>query len=227
MDSGSSPIRTTIKYLTAGGVGTALLVLSGLLLTATVTAVVTATPLLVLFSPILVPAAIIFSPILVPAGIAVFLTVTGMLLAGGFSVTAASVVTWIYRYATGMHPLGADTINSAGMSVARKARNVTALVVLGGLLLAGTVIALVMATPILVLFSPILVPFSPILVPAGIAVFLAVSGLLASGAAVSVVVWIYKYVAGKHPVGADQLDSARKRLVQTAMDAKDKTMGYG
>lgn len=100
----------------------------------------------------------------------------------------------------------------------------TTLLVISGLLLSGTVIALVMATPLLVIFSPILVP-------AGVVVFLAVSGLLVSGgfgvAAMSALAWIYNYVAGKHPVGADQLDSVRMRVAGTARDVKEKAREYG
>lgn len=91
--------------------------------------------------------------------------------------------------------------------------------VLSGLTLAGTVIALVVATPLLVIFSPVLVP-------AAITVFLAASGLVASGgfgvSAVSVFLWLYKYVRGQHPVGADRLDRARDKLTGKAMEVKER-----
>lgn len=92
------------------------------------------------------------------------------------------------------------------------------MLLLSGLTLAGTVIALTIATPLLVIFSPVLVP-------AAIAVFLIVSGFLTSGgfgiAALSVLSWMYKYLTGKHPVGADQIDHARARLAAKARDIKD------
>ncbi|CAA3005378.1 oleosin 1-like [Olea europaea var. sylvestris] len=93
------------------------------------------------------------------------------------------------------------------------------LLVLSGLTLAGTVIALTLATPLLVIFSPVLVP-------AALAIFLICSGFLASGgfgvAAVSVLSWIYRYVTGKHPPGADQLDYAKTKLGAKAREMKER-----
>lgn len=93
------------------------------------------------------------------------------------------------------------------------------LLVLSGLTLAATVIALTLATPLLVIFSPVLVP-------AAVAMFMLAGGFLASGgfgvAALSVLSWIYKYMTGKHPVGADQLDTARNKLASKARDIKDR-----
>jgi len=92
------------------------------------------------------------------------------------------------------------------------------MMLLSGLTLAGTVIALTVATPLLVIFSPVLVP-------AAIVVFLVVSGFVTSGgfgiAALSVLSWMYKYLTGKHPVGADQIDQARARLAAKARDIKE------
>ncbi|XVE63844.1 hypothetical protein DITRI_Ditri07aG0053800 [Diplodiscus trichospermus] len=93
------------------------------------------------------------------------------------------------------------------------------LLVLSGLTLAGTVIALTIATPLFVIFSPVLVP-------AVIAVALLITGFLASGgfgvAAVTVLSWIYRYVTGRHPLGADQLDQARMKLASKAWEMKDR-----
>ncbi|ERN15219.1 hypothetical protein AMTRI_Chr05g67800 [Amborella trichopoda] len=98
------------------------------------------------------------------------------------------------------------------------------LLLLAGLTLTGTVIVLVLATPVLVIFSPILVP-------AGIAIFLAVTGFLFSGgfgvAALSALAWIYNYVTGKHPVGSDKIDRARMTLASKAKDMKEKAKQYG
>ncbi|XP_044970485.1 oleosin 16 kDa-like [Hordeum vulgare subsp. vulgare] len=92
------------------------------------------------------------------------------------------------------------------------------LLVLSGLILAGTVIALTVATPVLVIFSPVLVP-------AAIALALMSAGFVTSGglgvAALSVFSWMYKYLTGKHPPGADQLDHAKARLATKARDIKD------
>ncbi|KAK4431699.1 Oleosin [Sesamum alatum] len=106
--------------------------------------------------------------------------------------------------------------------VVKAATAVTAggsLLVLSGLTLAGTVIALTIATPLLVIFSPVLVP-------AVITIFLLGTGFLASGgfgvAALSVLSWIYRYLTGKHPPGADQLESAKTKLASKAREMKDR-----
>ncbi|KAI0500717.1 hypothetical protein KFK09_018933 [Dendrobium nobile] len=92
------------------------------------------------------------------------------------------------------------------------------LLAISGLTMAGTVIVLAIATPLLVIFSPVLVP-------AAIAIALIISGFLTSGgfgvAALSVLAWMYRYLAGKHPVGADQIDQARARIAAKARDIKE------
>lgn len=92
------------------------------------------------------------------------------------------------------------------------------LLILSGLVLAGTVIALTIATPLFLLFSPVLVP-------AVIIVALLTLGFFVSGgfgvAAITVLAWIYRYVTGKHPPGADQLDTARHKLMNKAREIKD------
>ncbi|KAJ8752834.1 hypothetical protein K2173_008569 [Erythroxylum novogranatense] len=111
--------------------------------------------------------------------------------------------------------------------VVKAATAVTAggsLLVLSGLTLAGTVIALTIATPLLVIFSPVLVP-------AVITVSLLILGFLASGgfgvAAITVLSWIYRYVTGRHPPGADQLDQARQNLAGKAREMKDRAEQFG
>ncbi|KAF7817094.1 oleosin 1 [Senna tora] len=110
--SNSPPLRQAVKLFTAAAIGFTLLLLSGLTLTGTVIALIIATPLLVLFSPILVPAAI-----------ALFLITSGFLFAGGCSVTAIAALSWIYNYATGKHPRGSDRLDYAGALIADKARD--------------------------------------------------------------------------------------------------------
>ncbi|XP_057475239.1 oleosin Cor a 13-like [Actinidia eriantha] len=111
--------------------------------------------------------------------------------------------------------------------VVKAATAVTAggsLLMLSGLTLACTVIALAIATPLLVIFSPVLVP-------ATITVCLLMSGFLASGgfgvAAVTVLSRIYRYVTGKHPPGADQLDQARQKLASKAREMRDRAEQFG
>ncbi|KAF5190671.1 Oleosin [Thalictrum thalictroides] len=105
--------------------------------------------------------------------------------------------------------------------VVRVATAVTAggsFLLLSGLLLVGTVIALACATPILVLFSPVLVP-------AVLAVVLLTGGFVTSSgfgfAAVALLKWMYDYVKGYHPTGADQIDHARHKLASKAKDIKE------
>ncbi|XP_078447190.1 oleosin 16 kDa-like [Wolffia australiana] len=93
------------------------------------------------------------------------------------------------------------------------------MLVLSGLVLAGTVVGLALATPVLVVFSPVLVP-------AAAAALLAAGGLASSLAmavvAMSILSWVYGFVAGKHPPGADQLEHARLRLAGKARDVKER-----
>ncbi|KAM2060320.1 hypothetical protein ACFX1T_045527 [Malus domestica] len=79
-------------------------------LAGTVIALTISTPLLVIFSPVLVPTVIAFS-----------LIIMGFLTSSGFGVASVTVVTWIYRYATGKQPPGADQLDSARHKLARKA----------------------------------------------------------------------------------------------------------
>ncbi|GMJ07641.1 hypothetical protein like AT2G25890 [Hibiscus trionum] len=98
------------------------------------------------------------------------------------------------------------------------------LLFLSGLTLTGTVIGLIMATPLVVIFSPVLVP-------AGITALLVITGFMFSGgcgvAAITALSWMYNYVQGKHPVGADQVDYARNKLASTARDMTEKAKEYG
>lgn len=105
--------RQTIKFLTAATIGVSLLLLSGLILTGTVIGLIIATPLLVLFSPILVPAAIV---LVLAAG--------GFLFSGGCGVAAIAALSWIYNYVTGKHPAGSDRLDYAKGVIADRARDV-------------------------------------------------------------------------------------------------------
>ncbi|XP_065872454.1 oleosin 1-like [Euphorbia lathyris] len=105
------PSYQVVKAATAVTAGGSLLVLSGLVLVGTVIGLTIATPLLV-----------IFSPVLVPAVITVGLIITGFLASGGFGVAAISVLSWIYRYVTGKKPPGAESLDQARLKLAGKAR---------------------------------------------------------------------------------------------------------
>lgn len=99
------------KTTTAVTLGGSLMVLSGLTLAATVIGLILATPLL-----------LIFSPVLVPAAITLFLIFAGFLASGGFGATASFIFYWMYRYATGKHPIGADQLDRAREKIAHAAR---------------------------------------------------------------------------------------------------------
>ncbi|KAK9102263.1 hypothetical protein Sjap_019517 [Stephania japonica] len=103
--------RQTMRALAAAVIGAALLVVSGLTLTTTVICLVVATPLLV-----------IFSPVLVPGGLVMFFATTGFLFAGVFAVAALSALSWIYEYVTGRHPPGSDQLDYARTKMANKAK---------------------------------------------------------------------------------------------------------
>ncbi|XP_058181631.1 oleosin 1-like [Rhododendron vialii] len=111
--------------------------------------------------------------------------------------------------------------------VVKAATAVTAggsLLVLSGLTSAGTVVALALATPLLVIFSPVLVP-------AAITVCLLLTGFVASGgfgaAGLTVFMWMYRYMTGQKPPGAEQLEQARSKLAGKAREMKDRTEQFG
>uniref|UniRef100_A0A0D9XCH9 Oleosin n=1 Tax=Leersia perrieri TaxID=77586 RepID=A0A0D9XCH9_9ORYZ len=114
---------------------------------------------------------------------------------------------------------------SAAVSVTKGVIAATAagsMLALAGLTLTGTVLALIVATPLLVIFSPVLVP-------AAFAVSLLVAGFASSGAfgaaAVGILAWMYRYLqspSGENaPVGADKVEHARARLDAKAHDVRD------
>lgn len=104
--------RSTAKFITATLLGGSSLVLSGLTLTGTVLGLAVATPLFVLFSPVLVPALI-----------TVVMIITGFMLSGGSGTAAIMGFTWLYNYVTGKHPVGTDQIDYMKDEIGGKARD--------------------------------------------------------------------------------------------------------
>ncbi|CAH2070485.1 unnamed protein product [Thlaspi arvense] len=99
-----------VKVATAVAAGGSLLVLSGLTLAGTVIALAVATPLLILFSPVLVPAAI-----------TVVLIITGFLAAGGFGIASITAFSWLYKHVMGS---GSDQkIENARMKFGSRAQD--------------------------------------------------------------------------------------------------------
>ncbi|OIV99952.1 hypothetical protein TanjilG_26290 [Lupinus angustifolius] len=64
---------------------------------------------LILFSPLI----IVSSPIWVPAGTILFVVVTSFLSMVGFGIAAVAALSWMYRYYRGLHPLGSDRFDYA------------------------------------------------------------------------------------------------------------------
>ena len=105
--------QRVVKGVAAATIGGSLLLVSGLTLAGTVIGLAVVTPLLV-----------IFSPVLVPAVIAVFLLVTGFVTSGGLGVAALSVLSWLYKYLTGKRVPGSEQLEQARARIASKARDV-------------------------------------------------------------------------------------------------------
>ncbi|XP_010275437.2 PREDICTED: oleosin 1-like [Nelumbo nucifera] len=98
--------QKVVKAVAAISIGGCVLLLAGLTLAATVIGLTLATPLLVIFSPILLPAAMAAS-----------LLITGFLTSGGLGVAGVSVLSWLYQYVTGKHPPGSDQLHQAEMKL--------------------------------------------------------------------------------------------------------------
>ena len=62
---------------------------------------------LVIVSPVL----LFFSPILVPVGIVLFLCTAGIVATGGTGVATLSAAVWLYRYIKGRHPRGSQQVD--------------------------------------------------------------------------------------------------------------------
>uniref|UniRef100_A0ACD5T6Z6 Uncharacterized protein n=2 Tax=Avena sativa TaxID=4498 RepID=A0ACD5T6Z6_AVESA len=98
------------------------------------------------------------------------------------------------------------------------------LLLLAGLTITGAVVALVFLGPLALLTSPIWVPFALALFVVG---FAALSAAGFAVAALAAATWAYRYLTGRHPVGADQVDRARSRIADTASHVKDYAREYG
>ncbi|KAI3848514.1 hypothetical protein C5167_023434 [Papaver somniferum] len=83
----TSQVVAVVTLFPVGGI---LLTLAGLILTGTIIGLAVATPLFVIFSPVLVPAAITIG-----------LAVMGFLTSGAFGLTALSSLSWIINYIRG------------------------------------------------------------------------------------------------------------------------------
>ncbi|CAF2105995.1 oleosin-like [Brassica napus] len=75
-----------------------LLLLTGITLTAFVLGFIAFLPIIIISSPIWIP---------------LFLLVTGFLSVAGFLFSTAAVMSWMYRYFKGMHPVGSEQVDYA------------------------------------------------------------------------------------------------------------------
>ncbi|KAK3137923.1 hypothetical protein QOZ80_5AG0362190 [Eleusine coracana subsp. coracana] len=98
------------------------------------------------------------------------------------------------------------------------------LLMLTGLTVTGAVVALVVLSPLALLTSPIWVPVAAALFVLAAA---AVSACALAVALLAVGTWTYRYVTGRHPVGADRVDYARSQIATTAGHVKDYAREYG
>ncbi|XP_061988716.1 oleosin 1-like [Rosa rugosa] len=101
------------KASTALTFGGSLSVLSGLTLTAAIIGLTALTPLLVIFSPVLVAAAVVM-----------VLLATGLFSSGGLGAMAAFVFYWLHSYLAGKHPVGADMLDQVAAKLASGARGI-------------------------------------------------------------------------------------------------------
>ncbi|KAA8542303.1 hypothetical protein F0562_023561 [Nyssa sinensis] len=105
------------------------------------------------------------------------------------------------------------------------------LVISGAILLLLTGITITATVLALIFFTPLVVISSPIWVPAGIILFFALACFLSMcGSGVAVVAalsWMYRYFRGFHPPGSDRFDYARSRIADTASHVKDYAREYG
>uniref|UniRef100_A0A5B7BHB8 Putative oleosin 1 n=1 Tax=Davidia involucrata TaxID=16924 RepID=A0A5B7BHB8_DAVIN len=99
-----------IGFLTLVISGGILLLFTGLTLTATVLGLIFFTPLMVISSPMWVPAATIL-----------FFAIAGFFSTCGFVVAGLS---WMYRYFKGFHPPGSDRVDYARSRIANTASHV-------------------------------------------------------------------------------------------------------
>ncbi|KAJ4974438.1 hypothetical protein NE237_007612 [Protea cynaroides] len=105
------------------------------------------------------------------------------------------------------------------------------LVISGGILLLLTGLTLTASVMGMIFFTPMILLSSPIWVPVGTMMLIVVGGFLSmcgfGVAAFGGILWIYKYLRGRHPPGSDRLDYARRRLADTAYHVKDYAREYG
>lgn len=104
-------------------------------------------------------------------------------------------------------------------------------IAIGAALLSFSAIILIQTVIAVILAIPFLVISSPITIPAGALLVLITVGFLFSGCcclgAVFALLLVYRYVAGKYPFIADQIEYAKMKIASAAKDMKHMAKGYG
>ncbi|XP_068642100.1 oleosin G-like [Aristolochia californica] len=105
------------------------------------------------------------------------------------------------------------------------------LIISGGILLLLTGLTLTATALALIFFTPLIILSSPIWIPVGIVLFFATAGFFTACAfgltALAGASWMYKYVKGRHSPGSDGIEYARSRIADTAGHMKDYAKEYG
>ncbi|PKA64582.1 Oleosin 16 kDa [Apostasia shenzhenica] len=102
-----------IGFLTLAISGAILLLLTGVTVTGATLGLIVLAPLLLLTSPVWVPAAVVG-----------FLLLTVAATAVCAAVATVATATWLYRYFTGRHPVGSEQVNYARHRIADTASQV-------------------------------------------------------------------------------------------------------
>ncbi|XP_059455341.1 oleosin-like [Corylus avellana] len=98
------------------------------------------------------------------------------------------------------------------------------LLILTGLTVTATALAVVFFAPLILLSSPIWLPLATFLF-LSTAAFLSMCGF--GVAVVAALSWMYRYFHGMNPPGSDRFDYARSRIYDTASHVKDYASQYG
>ncbi|GJU49881.1 oleosin 1 [Tanacetum coccineum] len=195
-----------VKAVTSAAASSSLIVLSSLTFTGTLLELVVVTPLLVLFSPVLVPAVL-----------ALFLLAIGFLTSVLSSIGGTIVLAWLYKYVKYRnitHDSSGDmtkNFDSKGLAIMDKGEDTTGRVDQSALMTSNALKEHartkghgdqheVLKTVAKFLMSQML-----------------------GGVTTSVLMWLYKYVTGEHPRGADTLDSTMRNLGSKAREIRDKS----
>ncbi|XP_059643531.1 oleosin G-like [Cornus florida] len=106
----STQLMGFLTLIISGGI---LLLLTGLTVTTIVLGLIFLAPLLIISSPIWVPAAAIL-----------FVSVAGFLSMCGFVVAVTAALSWMYRYSRGLNPPGSNRVQYARSRIADTATHV-------------------------------------------------------------------------------------------------------